>query len=59
MDVDVLRPDINTIKAAVVATTNKHVVNLSVLARVHAEVEGWTVDKLDIVNTETVLSSYH
>ena len=55
VDVGVVRPDIDTVETTVIATANEHVVDLAVLACIHAEVEGWTVHKLDVVHAEARL----
>ena len=52
VNVHIVRPDIDTVKSTVIATANEHVVDLAVLACVHAKVEGWTVHKLDVVDAE-------
>ena len=55
MNVDVVRPDVDAIKTAVITTTDKHVVDLAVLARVHGEMERWAIDEFDVVHAEAVL----
>ena len=59
MDVDVVRPDIDAVEAAVVTASDEHVVDLAVRARVHAEVEGGAIDEFYVVDAEAVLLQYH
>ena len=50
MDVDVIRPDVYAVEAAVVAAADEHVVDFAAAAGVHAEVEGRGVDEFDVVD---------
>lgn len=55
VNVDIVRPDVDAIKTAVITAADKHVIDLAVLARVHGEMERWAIDEFDIVHAEAVL----
>ncbi len=52
MNVDVGSPNIDTIQATSVSSSDDHVVHLPVGAGVHCEVEGRRVDQGDIMNAK-------
>lgn len=52
MDVDVSSPHVNTVKSAVVTTSDRKVVKLAIGAGVQGNVEGRCVDELEIMDRE-------
>jgi hypothetical protein len=50
MNPNILRPDIDAIETTHISATDNKVVNLSIPARVHGEVERWSINHLDIMN---------
>lgn len=49
---DIVTPDINPVQAAGIAATNGHIVDLSIAASVHSEVEGRRIHQYEVVNGE-------
>jgi hypothetical protein len=48
----IVRPNVNSVQASVVSSTDGHIIDFAVGARVHGKVEGGRVDKNEIVNGE-------